>query len=181
MNGMTKQWFLADLQDEVLRQSLHTATDEVALQAAWKQVPKSMRQVTSIVETYAQAAVRLDKPELAEPVIIASLQNEWNPALVLRYSDMNSGDNSKRLKQCEKWLKEHPEDAGLHLALGRLCAAESLWGKAREHMIPFPPSSPCMALFKDGELVHMLERHHIEGRPAELIAENLTNAYNEYC
>jgi putative YphP/YqiW family bacilliredoxin len=53
--------------------------------------------------------------------------------------------------------------------------------KAREHMIPFPPSSPCMALFKDGELVHMLERHHIEGRPAELIAENLTNAYNEYC
>jgi len=53
--------------------------------------------------------------------------------------------------------------------------------KAREHMIPFPPSSPCMALFKDGELVHMLERHHIEGRPAELIAENLKNAYNEYC
>lgn len=53
--------------------------------------------------------------------------------------------------------------------------------KAREHMIPFPPSSPCMALFKDGELVHMLERHHIEGRPAELIAENLINAYNEYC
>src|SRR5690606_11606174 len=53
--------------------------------------------------------------------------------------------------------------------------------KAREHMIPFPPSWPSMALFKDGELVHMLERHHIEGRPAELIAENLINAYNEFC
>jgi putative YphP/YqiW family bacilliredoxin len=53
--------------------------------------------------------------------------------------------------------------------------------KAREYMIPFPPSSPCMALFKDGELVHMLERHHIEGRPAELIAENLMDAYNEHC
>ena len=53
--------------------------------------------------------------------------------------------------------------------------------KAREFMMPCPPSSPCMALFKDGELVHMLERHHIEGRPAELIAENLQNAYNEYC
>ncbi|MBO6605496.1 BrxA/BrxB family bacilliredoxin [Psychroserpens sp.] len=53
--------------------------------------------------------------------------------------------------------------------------------KAREHMIPFPPSSPSMALFRDGELVHMLERHHIEGRPAELIAENLMDAYNEYC
>lgn len=52
---------------------------------------------------------------------------------------------------------------------------------AREHMFPFPPSSPSMALFKDGELVHMLERHHIEGRPAEVIAENLKDAYNEYC
>jgi putative YphP/YqiW family bacilliredoxin len=53
--------------------------------------------------------------------------------------------------------------------------------KARAYMVPFPPSSPSMALFKNGELVHMLERHHIEGRPAELIAENLVDAYNEYC
>lgn len=53
--------------------------------------------------------------------------------------------------------------------------------KVREHMVPFPPSSPCMALFKDGELVHMLERHHIEGRPAQLIAENLKDAYNTHC
>ena len=52
---------------------------------------------------------------------------------------------------------------------------------ARNLMIPFPPSSPSMALFKDGELVHMIERHHIEGRPAELIAENLTEAYNDFC
>ncbi|WP_339754639.1 BrxA/BrxB family bacilliredoxin [uncultured Winogradskyella sp.] len=52
---------------------------------------------------------------------------------------------------------------------------------ARAHMVPFPPSSPCIALFKDGELVHMLERHHIEGRPAELISENLMDAYNEHC
>lgn len=53
--------------------------------------------------------------------------------------------------------------------------------KVREYMLPFPPSSPCIALFKDGELVHMLERHHIEGRPAEVIAENLVHAYQEYC
>ncbi|PWL39698.1 BrxA/BrxB family bacilliredoxin [Flagellimonas aquimarina] len=52
---------------------------------------------------------------------------------------------------------------------------------ARNHMVPFPPSSPSMALFKDGELVHMIERHHIEGRPAEMIAENLMEAYNEFC
>ena len=53
--------------------------------------------------------------------------------------------------------------------------------KARSYMAPFPPSSPSIALFKDGELVHMLERHHIEGRPAEIIAENLKSAYDEHC
>jgi putative YphP/YqiW family bacilliredoxin len=53
--------------------------------------------------------------------------------------------------------------------------------KAREMMAPFPPSSPSMALFKDGQLVHMIERHHIEGRPAEMIAQNLQQAFEEYC
>lgn len=53
--------------------------------------------------------------------------------------------------------------------------------KARAMMAPFPPSSPSMALFKDGELVHMIERHHIEGRPAEMIAENLKQAFDEFC
>ena len=53
--------------------------------------------------------------------------------------------------------------------------------KAREFMIPFPPSSPCIALFKGGEVVHMLERHHIEGRGAHVIAENLVAAFDEFC
>ena len=53
--------------------------------------------------------------------------------------------------------------------------------EARKHLAPFPPSSPCVALFKDGELVHMLERHHIEGNPARAIAANLQAAYDEYC
>jgi len=53
--------------------------------------------------------------------------------------------------------------------------------KAREFMIPFPPSSPCIALFKDGALVHILERHHIEGRSADAIATNLVGAFEEFC
>ena len=53
--------------------------------------------------------------------------------------------------------------------------------EARKFLAPFPPSSPCIALFKDGELVHMLERHHIEGNPAGAIAANLQAAYNQYC
>ena len=52
---------------------------------------------------------------------------------------------------------------------------------ARDYMLPYPPSSPSIALFKDGALVHMLERHHIEGRSADMIAENLKMAFDRYC
>jgi len=53
--------------------------------------------------------------------------------------------------------------------------------KAREYLLPYPPSSPAIALFKDGKLVHILERHHIEGRSSQIIAANLKMAYDQYC
>jgi len=53
--------------------------------------------------------------------------------------------------------------------------------KAREFMLPFPPSSPAVALFKNGEVVHMVERHMIEGRTADMVADNLAAAYQQYC
>jgi putative YphP/YqiW family bacilliredoxin len=53
--------------------------------------------------------------------------------------------------------------------------------KVREFLLPYPPSSPAIALFKDGNLVHMIERHQIEGRPAQMIAHNLIAAFDEYC
>ena len=52
---------------------------------------------------------------------------------------------------------------------------------ARNYMLPYPPSSPAMALFKDGKLVHIIERHQIEGRPAQMIADNLMHAFDQYC
>ena len=53
--------------------------------------------------------------------------------------------------------------------------------QARTHFAPYPPSSPCLALFKNGELVHFMERHHIEGKNAQMIAEHLDKVYNEFC
>lgn len=52
---------------------------------------------------------------------------------------------------------------------------------ARNYMLPYPPSSPAMALFKAGKLVHIIERHQIEGRPAQMIADNLMHAFDQYC
>jgi putative YphP/YqiW family bacilliredoxin len=53
--------------------------------------------------------------------------------------------------------------------------------QARKYFLPFPPSSPSIALFKDGKLVHFLERHHIEGGTAEMISDNLKEAYKQFC
>jgi len=53
--------------------------------------------------------------------------------------------------------------------------------KVREHLLPYPPSSPAVALFKDGKLVSMIERHQIEGRPAQVIAQHLIGEFNKYC
>ncbi len=53
--------------------------------------------------------------------------------------------------------------------------------KLREYLLPYPPSSPSIALFKDGQLVHFIERHMIEGRPAQMIAHNLIGAFEQYC
>lgn len=53
--------------------------------------------------------------------------------------------------------------------------------QARKHFLPYPPSSPSIALFKDGKLVHFIERHHIEGKSAEMIADNLKSAFEQYC
>jgi len=51
----------------------------------------------------------------------------------------------------------------------------------RQHLMPYPPSSPAIALFKDGKLVHFIERHNIEGRSAQMIASNLVSAFEQYC
>lgn len=53
--------------------------------------------------------------------------------------------------------------------------------QARKYTLPYPPSSPSIALFKDGKLVHFIERHHIEGRSAQMIADHLKSTYEEFC
>lgn len=68
-----------------------------------------------------------------------------------------------------------------HLATVFAGVDQAATAKAREYTLPFPPSSPSIALFKDGELMHFVERHHIEGRPAEVIGQHLVHVFEEYC
>lgn len=68
-----------------------------------------------------------------------------------------------------------------HLATVFAGVDKEATAKVREYTLPFPPSSPSVALFKDGELVHFVERHHIEGRSAEMIANHLVEVFKEFC
>ncbi len=133
--GILDEEQLKAIEMEVAVNKLKNADTTDVLQATWKSFHRPMRRHTSVIEAFASASSRLENPDLAEPVLSHALKGEWNPALVLRYGDPGVTDRSKRMKQCEKWLQQHPDDAALHLALGRLCAGESLWGKAREHVV----------------------------------------------
>ena len=147
---------IADLQIEIARHQLADAADAPALEQAWKALPKPMKRAARTVEVYAERAGELERADLAENVLRSTLKDQWSPALVLRYGDPGAGDAAQRLKQCEKWLLKHPEDPALHLALGRLCAAQSLWGKARTHLIKSLELEPSAAGYD--ALGQLLER-----------------------
>jgi HemY protein len=147
---------IADLQIEIARHQLSDAADAAALERAWKALPRAMKRDARTVEVYAERAGELERAELVEHALRATLKDEWSPALVLRYGDPGAGDAAQRLKQCEKWLLKHPEDSALHLALGRLCAGQSLWGKARTHLIKSLELEPSAAGYD--ALGQLLER-----------------------
>lgn len=80
-----------------------------------------------------------------------------------------------------KWALNHTNKKPDQLATVFAGVDTEAVAKAREFTLPYPPSSPSIALFKDGELVHFVERHHIEGRNAQMIGEHLLEVFEEYC
>lgn len=80
-----------------------------------------------------------------------------------------------------KWAVQNSDKKPDHLTTVFAGADVEAVAKARQYTLPYPPSSPAIALFKDGELVHFVERHHIEGRNAQMIGEHLTQVFDEFC
>ena len=80
-----------------------------------------------------------------------------------------------------KWAVQNSEKKPDHLTTVFAGADVEAVAKARQYTLPYPPSSPSIALFKDGELVHFVERHHIEGRNAKMIGEHLVQVFDEFC
>ncbi|MEZ4972294.1 MAG: BrxA/BrxB family bacilliredoxin [Cyclobacteriaceae bacterium] len=80
-----------------------------------------------------------------------------------------------------KWALQKSDKRPDHLTTVFAGADVDAVAKARQYTLPYPPSSPSIALFKDGELVHFVERHHIEGRNAQMIGEHLVEVFDEFC
>ena len=126
------------------------------LQSDWRALPKNIQRDPEIVLAFAERAIELEAPGLTEDVIRNALKREWNSTLLIPYGVPGDDDTSKRLRQCEKWLQSHPDDPWLYLALGRLCALEELWGKAREYLVRSLEIEPTVAGYD--ALGQLLER-----------------------
>ena len=110
---------------------------ETALQPLtqrWQNVPSALRADPAIVAGYAAQLLRLGAEEEAEEVLRHALKQGFDATLVQLYGQVRGRDPGKQLQAAEGWLKEHPNDPGLLLTLGRLCLINKLWGKAREYL-----------------------------------------------
>ena len=107
------------------------AIDADTLAAFWETVPTAVRIEPGIAETAARAFIELGTCRQAHALVREALGAEWRSELVALYAECPDADDTlERIEQCERWLKNHPQDATLLLALGRLCAERELWGKA---------------------------------------------------
>lgn len=110
------------------------ATDPDSLQDAWRKVPEALRRDTRLVRTVAEGYAALQAGGRAAEWIERSLEQTWDSELAGLYADCAGNDKLRPIERAERWLAAHPGDAALLLTLGRLCAAQGLWGKAQSYL-----------------------------------------------
>lgn len=108
--------------------------DVDALNGAWKNVPKQVRQRPGIIAAYARCLHDAKADDQAAKVIRDVLRRDWNAPLALLFGDIETKDAAAQLKDVERWLKQHGEKPELQLVAGRLCLRSRLWGRARSYL-----------------------------------------------
>lgn len=109
-------------------------TDITTLRAMWKSMPAEFRQRARIAAAAAEAFNRLGDCKGAQQLLTDSLNAQWDSELVTLYGECRNDNNIAQIEQAERWLKKHTDDAGLLLALGKLCMHQQLWGKAQSYL-----------------------------------------------
>jgi HemY protein len=123
------------LRQQAWLEKLHSqATDAASLRALWKAIPAEFKHRSKIAAAAAEAFGKLGDCQSAQHLLAESLNAKWDSELVALYGECNNEKNSAQIEQAERWLKQHSDDAGLLLALGKLCMHQDLWGKAQSYL-----------------------------------------------
>lgn len=134
--------------------------DAAALQALWKSIPGEFKQRSKIAAAAAQAFNKLGDCHSAQQLLSDILNKQWNSELVAVYGDCQAGDVVAQIEQAEKWLDLHKQDAGLLLALGKLCLHQKLWGKAKNYLDASLSLEPSHAAYTAlGQLAEKMGKH----------------------
>jgi putative YphP/YqiW family bacilliredoxin len=132
-----------------------------------------------MVQPMRDDLTRIGITELRTPEeVVQNLENSEGTALVVINSVCGCAAGQCRPGVAKALQSEVKPD---HLFTVFAGQDKEATAKAREYLTPYPPSSPSIALFKDGQLVHFIQRHQIEDRSADLIAADLTSAFENYC
>lgn len=135
------------------------AQDAAALPAVWKGVPGEFKQRIKIAATAARAFIQLGDSRSAQQILTDSLNVQWDSNLATLYGDCLAGDAIGQIEQAERWLKEHADDSGLLLALGKLCLRQGLWGKAQSYLEASLSVAPSRAAYTAlGQLAEKLQK-----------------------
>jgi HemY protein len=139
--------------------------DLAALRALWKSIPGKFKHRSKIAATAARAFNNLGDCQSAHQLLSDILNAQWDSELVALYGDCQSGDVIPQIEQAEKWLSLHQQDAGLLLALGKLCLHQKLWGKAQNYLDASLSLEASHAAYTAlGELAEKLGKHEVAAR-----------------
>jgi HemY protein len=158
---------VAQLRRQAVIESLkRKAVDDKSLRDYWDRLSADDRHDARVAATAAQSFMALGGCEDAHRIVEEGLERQWDPALLAIYSECLGTDVRQQLERAEMWLQQHPRDAVLLLTLGRLCARQGLWGKARSYLEASLSIEPTHSAHL--EIGRLLER---EGKPAEAASE----------
>ena len=151
-----------------LRESLNaTIKDSASLRESWRKIPSVDRLDPGIAASAARAFIAVDMNDDAQAILERALEHQWDSDLALLYAEVPSEKPLAQIERAEDWLREHPDDASLLLALGKLCAAEKLWGKAQSYIeasLSVEPSRAAHAAY-----AQLMEKM---GKPEEALSYN---------
>lgn len=104
------------------------------LHRVWSEIPKAQRHTPALVSCYVRQLNRLDQPQESERLLRETLKHHWDNRLIRLYGKVQGEESARQMSSAEEWLKQHPDNPELLLALGRLSLRNQLWGKARSYL-----------------------------------------------